>query len=183
VYCSKCGTQNDDQANFCKSCGASLKPEVVITANETIPVTVMPPVPPVEYAGFWRRAAAYLIDAIIWGVVSTIAGIAGGIRSFTENKTAVNIIIIIYVAYFILLWLYFAIMESSSRQATVGKMAMGIKVTNMNGGRISFANATGRYFARMISAMILYIGFFMIAFTARKQGLHDIMANTLVVQK
>jgi uncharacterized RDD family membrane protein YckC len=80
-------------------------------------------------------------------------------------------------------WLYFAIMESSSRQATLGKMALGIVVTDISGRRISFARATGRQLGKIISGMILYIGYLMIAFTQRKQGLHDIMAECLVVVK
>ena len=80
-------------------------------------------------------------------------------------------------------WLYFAIMESSPTQATLGKMAIGIVVTDMSGNRVSFGRATGRHFAKIVSGIILGIGFLMIAFTERKQGLHDIMADTLVQVK
>ena len=82
----------------------------------------------------------------------------------------------------LLSWLYFAILESSSSQATPGKMALGIKVTDMNGDRISFARATGRHFAKWLSSILL-IGYIMIALTAKKQGLHDLLASTLVVLK
>jgi len=81
-----------------------------------------------------------------------------------------------------LVWLYFAFMHSSARQATLGKMAFGIKVTDIEGGRISFLRATGRYFATWVSSILLAIGFLMAGFTARKQGLHDLMAGTLVVR-
>ncbi|MGC4090180.1 MAG: RDD family protein [Polyangiaceae bacterium] len=77
-------------------------------------------------------------------------------------------------------WLYFAIMESSPRQATVGKLALGLAVTDENGRRIGFGRATGRYFAKIISSIILLIGFMMVGWTARKQGLHDLIAGTLV---
>jgi uncharacterized RDD family membrane protein YckC len=79
-------------------------------------------------------------------------------------------------------WIYEAWMTSSDRQATVGKIAVGLKVTDLNGQRISFARATGRHFAKILSAMILMIGFIMVAFTERKQGLHDLLAGTLVVK-
>jgi uncharacterized RDD family membrane protein YckC len=79
-------------------------------------------------------------------------------------------------------WIYEAWMTSSDRQATVGKMAVGLKVTDLNGQRISFARATGRHFAKILSAMVLFIGYIMAAFTERKQGLHDILAGTLVVK-
>ena len=74
-------------------------------------------------------------------------------------------------------------MESSSTQATLGKMAMSIVVTDISGNRVSFGRATGRHFAKIISAIILYIGYLMIAFTEKKQGLHDIIADTLVEVK
>lgn len=79
-------------------------------------------------------------------------------------------------------WLYHALMESSAKQATLGRMALGIRVTDLNGNRIGFGRATGRYFAKILSALILGIGFLMAAFTAKKQALHDIPAGTLVVR-
>jgi len=83
----------------------------------------------------------------------------------------------------ILGWLYFAIMESSSTQGTLGKMALGIKVTNLSGDRISFGRATGRHFGKIISTFIFLIGYLMVAFTSRKQALHDMMAGCLVVTR
>jgi uncharacterized RDD family membrane protein YckC len=79
-------------------------------------------------------------------------------------------------------WIYEASLESSSKQATVGKMALGLKVTNEQGARISFARASARYFSKILSRMILLIGYIMAGFTARKQALHDIIAGTLVVR-
>jgi|WetSurMetagenome_2_1015567.scaffolds.fasta_scaffold10496_7 uncharacterized RDD family membrane protein YckC len=172
MFCPNCGTQNDDQAIFCKSCGASLKaaaPPVqpAVTANSipTSPVISTT----ITYAGFWKRFAAYLIDYLIIAAVSSILLIA------TYGAAAV---VMVFAG-----WLYYALMESSKSQGTVGKIALGIKVTNMSGGRISFANATGRYFAKIIAVLILLIGYIMIAFTEKKQGLHDIIAGTLVINK
>ena len=88
---------------------------------------------------------------------------------------------ILYVVLAIIGWLYYALMESSSRQATVGKIALGLRVTDLNGERITFLRATGRYFGKIISGMILYIGFIMAAFTEKRQALHDLMAECLVV--
>ena len=73
-------------------------------------------------------------------------------------------------------------MESSARGATLGKMAMGLRVVTNDGQRLSFMNATGRYFAKFISAILLLVGFIMIGFTDRKRGLHDMMASTLVIK-
>lgn len=79
-------------------------------------------------------------------------------------------------------WLYFSIMESSKAQATIGKMALSLKVTDMEGNRISFGRATGRFFGKFISEIILMIGFMMAGWTEKKQALHDMMADTLVIR-
>lgn len=157
----------------------------------------------VEYAGFWLRVVAYIIDAIIISIPISILSflvvggsfMAGGGLENLENLendpeaamaaggTMMAGMGIIYVLTIIGSWLYFALMESSAKQATVGKMALGIKVTNEYGERISFGNATGRFFGKIVSGIILYIGFIMAAFTEKKQALHDIIAKTLVVRQ
>ena len=78
--------------------------------------------------------------------------------------------------------LYFVLMESSAKQATLGKMALGLVVVDVDGNRISFLRALGRYFAKILSGIILLIGYIMVGFTERKQGLHDMIASTLVVK-
>ena len=168
MYCSKCGAVNDDQAAFCRQCGASLKPGSQTVSPSAQGTKAAVPVA-VEYAGFWRRFAAAIIDGLILSVASTTV-----------------IFVSLGVAYpFTLVagWLYYSLMESSSTQATLGKMALGIKVTDLDGRRISFGRATGRYFGKIVSAIILLAGYIMIAFTEKKQGLHDMMANTLVLMK
>ncbi|MBI4809901.1 MAG: RDD family protein, partial [Ignavibacteriales bacterium] len=79
-------------------------------------------------------------------------------------------------------WLYFALMESM-KGATLGKMALGIIVTDMKGNRISFGRATGRYYGKIISSLTLSIGYIMAGFTQQKQALHDIIAGCLVINK
>jgi uncharacterized RDD family membrane protein YckC len=74
-------------------------------------------------------------------------------------------------------------MESGSMQGTLGKKLLGIKVTDMEGGRIGFGRATGRYFGKILSGMIFMVGFLMAAFTEKKQALHDMLAGTLVVKR
>jgi uncharacterized RDD family membrane protein YckC len=129
------------------------------------------------YAGFWRRLAAYLIDSIL---VSIVGGILLAILAGIGGDGGAVIGYAIWIAGS---FVYYAVMESSEYQATVGKIALGIQVTDMNGNRVTFGRALGRNLAKIISALILYIGFIMAAFTARKQALHDIIANTLVVKK
>ncbi len=123
-----------------------------------------------DYASFWKRFVAILIDGILLGIV-------GGILTSQMDQTASSSVTTI------LGWLYYAGMESSSRQATIGKSLMKIYVTGLDGQRISFLRATGRYFAKILSGLILMIGFIMAAFTARKQALHDMIASTLVLTR
>ena len=78
---------------------------------------------------------------------------------------------------------YYALMESSANQATVGKMALGIRVTDLAGNRLTFGRATARHFGKIISGLTLGIGYLMVAFTPSKQALHDIMAGCLVVNR
>ncbi|WP_252258263.1 RDD family protein [Erythrobacter aurantius] len=140
-----------------------------------------------QYAGFWIRVGAYLIDFVILFVLQfVILMIFGesvfdtGDASFSAETSSTSPIVNLVL--FALGIAYFAGLESSARQATPGKMALGLIVTDVNGGRISFLRALGRYFAKILSGMILFIGFIMVGFTERKQGLHDILASTLVVK-
>lgn len=129
-----------------------------------------------EYAGFWRRVAAALIDGILVGIVT---GIVTAIAAeMSDDAQIVAQIVLVVAAY-----AYYAGMESSAYQATVGKIALGIQVTDLNGNRISFLRALARNLAEILSALILLIGYIMVAFTEKKQGLHDMIAGTLVVKK
>lgn len=126
------------------------------------------------YAGFWKRFAAHLIDSIIILVplLTIITIIRNRGDSFDENDRMVFAVIFG--------WLYFAISECSSAQATFGKRIVKIKVTGIDGSRIKFGKATGRFFGKFLSAIIVFAGFIMVAFTEKRQGLHDIMSGCLV---
>jgi uncharacterized RDD family membrane protein YckC len=129
-----------------------------------------------EYAGFWRRVAAALIDGLLVGIV---AWIVTAIFSSISDGVGVAADVLVFIA----AYGYYAGMESSSYQATVGKIALGVQVTDLSGNRVSFGRALGRNLAEILSALILGIGYIMVAFTAKKQGLHDMIAGTLVVKK
>lgn len=131
------------------------------------------------YAGFWRRVAAALIDGILVSAVAFVAGMIWGPAVGDSSGSILLLQLIILVGYYV----YFAAMESSSYQATVGKIALGIQVTDLNGNRVSFGRALGRNVAKILSSLILLIGYIMAAFTERKQGLHDMIAGTLVVKR
>jgi uncharacterized RDD family membrane protein YckC len=151
----------------------------------------------VVYAGFWKRVAAYMIDAFVLGVVTQIIqmvlmGIFMG-ASYTSlisnpeglmsSASGIALILAIYLIPLAINLAYYAGMHSSSKQATLGKMAVGIKVVMDDGRQISLGRGIGRFFAALLSGLTLCIGYLMAAFTDRKQGLHDMICSTLVVDR
>jgi uncharacterized RDD family membrane protein YckC len=146
------------------------------------------------YAGFWLRFFALMTDFIVlvsllifiivplefaiglgqiitWPISAAVIGVQADLVIFGGMKIQ------------ILGWLYFALLESSSWQATVGKKLFGLTVMTTEGAPLSFGRATGRYFAKYLSVAIWCLGFVLAAFTAKKQALHDIIAETLVMRK
>ena len=207
VYCNRCGAENSVLARFCANCGTPFTtdasfppptPEVIppapgpVVQPPTIPSTTSLPyaAPTVRYGGFWIRFVAVVIDwlivsVVVWPVAAFIAvgiGVAGGAVRMPGVGVGLVRGIVGVTLFFCSAWIYEAGMESSSKQATLGKMALGLKVTDEQGRRISFARATARYFSKIISGMILWIGYIMAGFTARKQALHDVIAGTLVTR-
>lgn len=148
-------------------------------------------------AGFWRRAAAYLIDSTLVGiayyalftalvVLVLVSGLFGEASSrWLEKMSAlsVGITVLSYALYGVVSLLYYAGLESSSMQATLGKLAVGIKVVDRNGARLSRGRALGRWASAGVSYLTLGVGFLMAAFTERKRGLHDMIAGTQVVDR
>ena len=162
------------------------------------------------YSGFWNRFIAFVVDQIILGFIRGFFFISTGdlfnINNllFKESKREYFVSISLYqeyddpsalflsmIALFFLSvsfnaligWLYYAFFESSDKMATPGKMAFSIKVTDNLGEKISFARASGRYFGKYLSGLILFAGFIMAAFTEKKQALHDVLANCLILNK
>jgi len=172
MLCPVCGQQNEQGASSCVKCGAQLPLSAGAAATGV-------------YAGFWKRFAAALIDCVILVAVSALAGwVAGTVYGQSAGSYDERIAEAIgNVVGIIVWWLYYASLESSARQATLGKLALGIKVVDLQGGRIAFGRATGRHFGKFISWLILMIGFLMAGFTAKKQALHDMMAGCLVVNR
>ena len=130
------------------------------------------------YVDLRRRMYAFFTDGFITSSISAYLGKFFGLYA-TDWKSVLVFSGIIWAV----IPFYWAAFESSKWQASPGKMALGIKVTDLNGNRISFARASGRYFAKILSGLTLLVGYFMAAFTARKQALHDIIAGCLVVNK
>lgn len=145
----------------------------------------------VEYAGFWKRFVAFGLDYVLFLIISDVLGMFFGVLlvlslpnvSGQELLNMINKMEVVFtIGGMLLFWLYYALMESTYG-ATLGKMAIGIKVTDMDGNMITFLNATGRHFAKFLSGLVLCIGYIMAGFTEKKQGLHDMLASTLVVNK
>ncbi len=207
MFCSRCGVRVEEGARFCQACGQEVGaalPGAPSAMGAPSPAVAMsaPASPPLPYAGFWVRFAAYLIDGLILGVpfcfmIVVLIFLLGGfglvMRRHPVDPSAAAAavagpivlgIIFGWLFLLILTWLDFAGMESSERQATFGKSIMSLRVTNLEGRRLSFGHATGRFFAKIVSGMIpLGIGYIMAGFTARKQALHDLIAGTLVLQR
>jgi uncharacterized RDD family membrane protein YckC len=139
------------------------------------------------YAGFWLRFVAIFIDGLILSpLIFIYVGVDLADVSATDPNVKIALGFVLFIAWlaiFVGQWLYFALQESSRAQATLGKRLMGIQVTDRQGNRIGFGRATGRYFGKIISGFTLYIGFMMAGWTERKQALHDMLADTLVVRK
>jgi uncharacterized RDD family membrane protein YckC len=147
-----------------------------------------------EYAGFWRRFAGVFIDGIILAIpaagITGLIAAGGAFNRFTYygsqsyqyfdsgafNLTMQGISIV-------LTWLYVTTLESSKGQGTLGQRALGIKVTDEDGNRISWLHANGRHFSKLISSLTLGIGYLMCAWTERKQCLHDKISSCLVVKR
>lgn len=195
MFCSKCGAASDGGL-FCSSCGASLqvhasvspKPDIsLLQVNSSVSLE-----PAVSiYAGLWKRVVAILIDSIILltggavvaYIVEFIIGIILGLAGVTLNTIAANSQLINVSVSVVITLFYYTQMESSSKQATFGKMAMGIIVTDLKGNRISSNRAYGRCLGKILSGLFLGLGYIMAGFTLKKQALHDFMAGTLVVKK
>jgi uncharacterized RDD family membrane protein YckC len=163
------------------------------------------------YAGFWLRVVAYLIDSAVltvaFGAVVAIGVASFGMRFFRGfvpggydgpnvsyeagyplhpffPAAALGVLLVLLPITIVTTWLYFALMEASFRQGTLGKIALGLFVTDLQGRRISFGRASGRFFAKIITGLIpLFIGYMMAGFTEKRQALHDMIAGCLVLKK
>lgn len=207
MFCSKCGAALAGDTAFCQSCGNPVARTTLATAA---PVAVSPHAgvgaityaTNVSYAGFWLRLVAHIVDSFIVGVAMMVllvplfflmggmAYVASLSRRSGETPDPARIgamISLIFVLAGVAVlgqWLYFAYLESGEKQATWGKQMLGLYVTDLSGNRMTFARASGRFFAKIVSGLIpLGIGYIMAGFTERKQALHDMIASCLVLRR
>lgn len=199
MFCPKCGKETDASGKFCQWCGAdieSLQMRPVATPEEDEGPDVG------VYAGLGRRLVAFIVDFILvliaGGIAIAFFSLTNGLKyayfmtvsgvsyhDLTEAGTldaALGPIVAAFGMLFIVVpWLYFAGFESSRSQATPGKVLMSLVVTDLEGNKPSFARTTLRFFGKYISTLIIFLGFIMIGFTKKHQGLHDRIAGCLVL--
>lgn len=210
MFCSNCGSELREGSKFCGTCGTALVTPAAHTAHPQPAYSASSPNPrawradmhasgttetpftgylpshmdaPYLYAGFWRRVASCFIDGLILLVPLVIlnALLVTAISDGSGTQPGSNLLV-----WFVVLlgaWLYFAFFERSHLQATPGKLALGLRITDAQGDRVGFGRTTGRYFGKLLSGAILDVGYMMTGWTARKQGLHDMMAGCLVVRR
>jgi uncharacterized RDD family membrane protein YckC len=164
TFCPVCGAALTAGAQFCGNCGTRLTPAGpqapqggALTAG-------------VEYAGFWMRLIAAIIDGVILFIIDVPI-------SFLIEGTGARFLIglLVGIVYHVGFWV-------ANDGATPGKMAMGVKVQMANGEPIDVGPALLRYVGLWVSFILLGIGYIMIAFTPQKRGLHDYIAGTVVVK-
>ncbi len=218
VFCSKCGAPLTEGTAFCSVCGTPVSgPSIAPSAPPTYvspaiagaaPAYPVAPIAalPSPYAGFWLRVIAAIIDSIFLGVPLVIAfivlavvmGIFGGLQNLRPDEGPEAILGVLGGAFIFAAlstsvlagWIYFALMESSTWQGTLGKKAIGLFVTDLQGNRLTFARASGRYFGGRFLAHVpifgglyFFIDCIMAGLTSSKQAIHDMIAGCLVLRK
>ena len=206
AFCGACGQPTGGLPQ------AVVTPSVAVAGGHAVPAysgpgsvtpyapSAIPAILPSPYAGFWLRFLAYLIDSVLIGIVFGIFALlvvaivgVGYFRTVFEGLNGedstipvafISLILLASALSLAITWVYHAWMESSPYQGTLGKMALGLMVTDLQGRPISFARASGRFFGKIITGMIPFgIGYIMAGFTEKKQALHDMIAGCLVLRK
>ena len=198
--CQQCGKEIQDGLSVCPHCGnpvsvAQLGP--VYVPQGSLPPEEIPALPPTVvsqsqtlYAGFWLRAVAYLLDTIIISLVLALAASfhPSAFIIFPDPNATSSLVLpqLTRLAFGLtipVVWLYYALFEASTWQATPGKRALKLYVTDLNGRPITFARASIRHFGKIISGLTFLVGYILAGFTAKKQALHDMLASCLVVRR
>jgi len=197
MFCSKCGAAITDVAAVCPSCGQATGG---VRASACGGSYGMAAVPAVAYAGFWLRFIAWIIDRFVLSAITSIVllpfvglpAILDVLRGYGPSRPeeAVPFMALFVRTFrhalpvgFVMTWLYYALMESSAWQGTLGKKALGLRVTDLQGNQVSFGRASGRFFSRIITWLTFFVGFIMAGFTGKKQALHDMIADCLVIKQ
>jgi uncharacterized RDD family membrane protein YckC len=196
MYCATCGRETANGGSFCQWCGTGLAvpPAHPLTRKDEGILKD-------EYAGIGRRFVAFIIDLLFILVldlfITGLFGLSEGFRMLYQRliyhmpmtdrsgqvvNALVPVPVILSIGILVILvpWLYNAILEASGNQASLGKIALRIAVTDTRGDRVSFARATLRHFSKILILLTFLVGFIIAAFTRQKQGIHDIIAGCLM---
>lgn len=182
-HCPRCGALAQVHMPFCGMCGAPIDQSAEPYAVQHVPSSTAAP-QQVRYGGFWVRLVAMILDNILLLTVAFVADVillmivSAASDHMPDDNSAGSLFYVILTA---VSWLYYTIMESSPKQATFGKMALRLKVTDEHGKRISFARANGRYWGKLLSSLFFCAGYIMAARSQKKQALHDRLSGCLVV--
>jgi uncharacterized RDD family membrane protein YckC len=193
--CSSCGNPALPDGKFCLFCGDVLaeSPEktspIAHPSNPKSEAETATPEPP-EYAGFWLRVWAGAIDVTLEALVALpVTAIVGfilykigghfGLSPITSSyATGIAFIMVLTIG----AWLYAAFTESSSHRATLGKRIVGLQVVTASGDRLTFGQATVRHFMKFLSLFTAAVGFMMAGWTKRRQALHDMPSDCVVIR-
>jgi uncharacterized RDD family membrane protein YckC len=193
--CSNCGNPLLADGKFCLFCGDVLsdttdKPSVVLRKPTETALALVPAHRPPEYAGFWLRVWAGAIDIIMEALAALLLTVVVGyvVKVLTSRSgmspitgsylTGIAFIAILTVG----AWLYCAFSESSQWRATVGKRIIGLEVVDASGGKLTFGQASVRHFMKFLSLFTVAIGFMMAGWTKRRQALHDMPSDCVVIR-
>jgi len=193
--CTSCGSTRLPYGRYCLFCGDLLSEpiaKVLVSSQAANPLDKAATVSPAatEYAGFWRRAwagtmdvaleatGALVITYVIDVVLARVGGMLGYERSISKVAAGIAYILVLTIGG----WLYCAFAESSSRRATIGKRIMGLQVVTASGGKVSFSQATVRHLMKFLSLFSAGVGFMMAGWTKRRQALHDIPSDCIVIR-
>lgn len=193
MTCARCHAEVPDDARFCQACGAQVD---ALPASMGTFVGSAAPAAEATYAGMWRRIGAWVIDGLLLFVVflpfmlsfmvsrfgADLSGLELGgdptaaIREMARQMQPLSF------TYALVAWLYFALMEASPKQASIGKMVVGARVTDLDGHRLSLWRSAGRSAMRYLTSALFPPLLIVAAFTRRRQALHDLIARSLVVR-
>lgn len=178
MVCTQCGAKVGWRHQYCMACGAQLSSAA---PKQEGPMQALPPL---KYAGFWLRAAAFLLDslllALVYAAVEAVLVAVFGVFMHLHDWLP---LVFFGTSGLLLTWCWYAAFESSPWQATPGKKLLRLQVTTLQGGRVSFWRALGRQAGKVVSKFLFGLGYLFAAFTRRKQALHDMFASTLVVRR
>lgn len=188
-WCPACARPIPGDARFCDGCGADLA-NPLAHLSATLEATELQEGTELRYASFWQRVAAHIIDqaalfALAWFVGRPLGAMVGGFAGVSGSRVswdAMSYVGALLVAAFTS-FVFEVVLTGSHLQATPGKLALHLKVTNRYGKPLGLAHAFGRYVSKGLSGTVFGIGFLMQPFTAKKQALHDLLAGTLVVNR